>query len=1090
MSQEYLQRHIYQSGSQTTATWAGWVKLHAKAATANYVWLAAASGASENSIFFSGNTYGRFSVYDYKNGAYRYQESADSSHVDHSNWIHIVVAWDTTHVREDERLRIFFNGVRTSPVSISTENTDVRDFELGISKEGEHQYFARNPFGGNNYNGVVSYCDVYLVDGVALNPDAFGYTKRGKGNISQGSPQRHLYTKGMWVPKPPSIIKSLIQSKGGFGVNGFYLPFSSKNNPGADFHKTPDTILKLKSNLPQPLAEIDGSPTSAVREDPFARYLELAIPGVVDGRENGCGDYSGIIGGHSNKTVSSSGGLVATRLLSHYYGSGLHFDGSDDKLEFNYQIPKFRTQDFTLEWWINCDTHNGNYVGLLGLTSSTASDRFEIAFHDNTLRFYTDTSSWRDTGWEPVNGAWNHIVFERHNGRLNFMVNGAVYYSVANTRDYDEDWHTQKFGNHHTNYPYLDAKIVDIRAYVGVAKYKGSFDCEKIFTPKSYGFPSSGEVWRTNADNPRNNFCAWEENSRFDGSIEDANWTTTANDLMGSFNVHSGKWYYEVRMEDTNTSDGNVHHLGWSFTNYNEHATGGDVFSAPDGKINIRQDNVSQTTGGNGRVISDVNTNGTVGNHANGDIIGIAIDLDGGSFQFFKNGNLQSGGTFAYNPEYNGCVPMQRANSQTQQTNFGNNPTFNGKLGYIDGAPITGTEKDDSGFGTFKYKPPGGHLALCTRNLPEPAIPDPTEHFKIVLYRGDDETGRQIPVGFRPDLIWFKSRNTAVSWVQQDSLRGPTSHLNSNSQAAAGTQDQTSYMRSFDDNGFTLSDGANSGGNTDGRTYAAWCWRAGGEPTVNNVGGRNATEGSVMIDGKKAIGYVYPSASIYPTKMSVNTVAGFSCIQFEGNGSTGATVPHGLSKRPAFLIHKNIDRSVAWPIYHQQLSNAGASASDVHYFDRTNTGTYDNINNVNDETYSLTNWLGGNASGETFVAWIWHEVVGFSKFGRYIGNGSSSHGPFINCGFKPAMVLIKGANDHWCLHDSARQPTNDNVSQINPNLNNAEYSGGNPINFLSNGFMIGASNTGGSAGSRTNGNGSTYIYMAWAESPFKYANAK
>ena len=88
------------------------------------------------------------------------------------------------------------------------------------------------------------------------------------------------------------------------------------------------------------------------------------------------------------------------------------------------------------------------------------------------------------------------------------------------------------------------------------------------------------------------------------------------------------------------------------------------------------------------------------------------------------------------------------------------------------------------------------------------------------------------------------------------------------------------------------------------------------------------------------------------------------------------------------------------------------------------------------------------------------------------------------------MVVIKGNNDHWCVHDSARQPNNDNISQLNWNLNNAEYDGGNPINFVSNGFMIGASNTGGAAGSRTNGDGSTYIYMAWAESPFKYANAK
>ena len=1085
MSQEYLQRDVVQSGSQTTATWASWIKLHKKAATTNIIWIAAASGASENVIAFTANTYNQLMVYDYKSGAYRYRLNSDNTFIDYSNWLHLTVVWDTTQSREDERLTIYLNGVRLNPRSYVTDTTDARDHELGVCTRGEWQVFGRNNFGGNNYNGLMSYSDAYLVDGVALNADAFGYIKKGKGNISQGSPQRHEYTKGMWVPKPPSVVKSLVESKGGFGVNGYYLPFNGKHNPGADFHKTPDTILKLKSDLPQPLSEIDGDPKVAVREDPFANYLELAIPGVLNGRDQGIGDYSGVIrndSNYSNKTVTADGGLVAVNSMSPYYGSGFHFDGSDDVLNFNSQVPNFGTSDFTIEWWMNCDAHNGNYVGLLSLTCSTAADRFETAFYNNKFYIYTDTGSWRDTGWEPTNGNWYHIVLERHAGRLNFMVNGSVYYSVANTRNYDEVFGTARFGHHGSSYPKFDGKLSDLRIYVGVAKYKGSFDCSTVFTPKGWG--SATEKWRTNADNPRNNFCCWEENSRFDGDMTDANWITTANDLMGTFNVHSGKWYYEVRMEDSNTGDGSVHHIGWSFTNYNEHQTSGDVYGAPDGKICIRQDNNDQSAEGNSRVISNMVKHGTTTAHANGDIIGVSVDLDGGKWQFFKNGVATSGGSFTYNPGYNGCVPMQRANGQTQQTNFGNNPSFCGNI------TTEGTEKDDTGFGTFKYKPPTGHLALCTRNLPEPAIPDPTEHFKPILYRGDDATGRPIPVGFRPDLIWFKSRNTVVSWVQCDSLRGPTSHLNSNGNNAQSIQDQTSYLRSFDDDGFTLSDGSNSGGNTDGRTYAAFCWRAGGEPTATNSGGRNATEGSVMIDGKKVTNYEYSSANIYPTKMSVNTVAGLSIIQFEGNGTNGATVAHGLPKKPGLILHKNIDRTQAWPIFHQAAQNSGNGATDVEYFSQHNTGTSDNIRSVNDETYAMTSWNGVNANNETNVAWCWHEVPGYSKFGRYVGNANSAHGPFINCGFKPAMVIIKGPNDYWCLHNSASQPGNDNISQLNIDRNIAESSGGNPINFVSNGFLLGGSNTGGAPGTRTNGSGTIYLYIAFAESPFKYANAK
>ena len=142
-------------------------------------------------------------------------------------------------------------------------------------------------------------------------------------------------------------------------------------------------MVKIKSNLPQPLAEIDGFPTSAVREDPYAEYLELAIPGVFDGRENGCGDYSGIIGGGSNKAVSVDGGLVATKMLSPYYGSGLQFDGSDDKLNFNYQIPRFRTQDFTIEWWMNPAYVSGNYRVLITL----ALVEIDLKLHSITIKY-------------------------------------------------------------------------------------------------------------------------------------------------------------------------------------------------------------------------------------------------------------------------------------------------------------------------------------------------------------------------------------------------------------------------------------------------------------------------------------------------------------------------------------------------------------------------------------------------------------------------------------------------------------------------------------------------------------------------------
>ena len=121
-----------------------------------------------------------------------------------------------------------------------------------------------------------------------------------------------------------------------------------------------------------------------------------------------------------------------------------------------------------------------------------------------------------------------------------------------------------------------------------------------------------------------------------------------------------------------------------------------------------------------------------------------------------------------------------------------------------------------------------------------------------------------------------------------------------------------------------------------------------------------------------------------------------------------------------------------------------------------------------------------------FIAYCWAEIEGFSKFGSYVGNGSTD-GPFVYCGFKPAWVMIKvasGGTGDWEIHDSSRAATNPSDKRLYANLTNIEDSGVAQLDFLSNGFKIRTTFN------NLNVSGETIIFAAFAESPFKYANSK
>jgi hypothetical protein len=229
--------------------------------------------------------------------------------------------------------------------------------------------------------------------------------------------------------------------------------------------------------------------------------------------------------------------------------------------------------------------------------------------------------------------------------------------------------------------------------------------------------------------------------------------------------------------------------------------------------------------------------------------------------------------------------------------------------------------------------------------------------------------------------------------------------------------------------------------------------------------------------------------------VSVNQDAGFSIVSWNGNG-VAATVGHGLSKIPDLYITKNREAgSSPWVTWHKDMDSAFGSSGAYMYLDSTGADSTTTV--FYDGTKissSVVGYLGGNAnvngSGVNYIAYAWHSVEGYSKFGRYEGNGNAN-GPFIYTGFKPAMLIIKSIDAawSWTLYDNKRNPTNTSTT-VHLNPDHVRVQGGgdgaNTLDFLSNGFKLRSVTN----SEPTNVNDKTFIYMAWAEMPMKYSNAR
>ncbi len=729
-----------------------------------------------------------------------------------------------------------------------------------------------------------------------------------------------------------------------------------------------------------------------------------------------------------------------------YYGSALHFDGSGDYLQTPDSADfTVGTGDYTIEGWFYFNNLSATRR-LCGQRASNASEfQFLLETDSNGILAYyysIGNASKSVPGIALSTSQWTHIAVERYNTIHTLYVNGVAVgtnNSSGSLDDRAQPFSIGRQGNYTSDT--FNGYIQDFRFYKGVAKYKGGFDVPKPYTPVGI------ESWRQVSDTCKNNFATLNsvQTSRMTTTDGNLSWTTPTNTYVygqGTIGIPTtGKWVFEGRFS-SNTTTNNYNSIGVSISNPT--AT---PFSSS-GRYGIND--ASSTFGQS--FIQDGVRQGSITLPA-GTIIQVLVDRDNNQMTFVKDGTLQTGtGSTVTIPSDGVLYSMIGEYNVSGQINFGQNPTFSGTV-------TAGTYTDSNGKGLFKYQPPSGFLALCEDNLPAPTITDPGKHFKTVLYTGSGSARAVTGVGFKPDLVWIKKRSTAGDHKLIDSVRGAGLILESNTTDIEG--DETGNFSGFSNDGFDLTATTAGAWNESPYSYVAWCWKAGG-PAVTN------TDGSLT------------------TQVSVNQDAGFSIGTFTGDVANTHTIGHGLGKVPSMIIVKERTGNSGWAVYHKARGNTKVSYlnfTDAEYTETGDTSSW----NATDPTSSVF-YVGRNGAtnDNTLVFYAWAEIAGFSKFGSYLGNGNAD-GPFVYCGFKPAWVLIKktdgSGTENWRLFDSSRCPTNQNNIHLLPSSANAE-STETGMDFLSNGFKLRH------ADAHQNQNGTTYIFAAFAESPFQTANAK
>ena len=1032
---------------------------------------------------------------------------------DPSSWYHIVYAFDSTQSTEANRLKLYVNGTQVTSFSSTAYPTlnDEVDFNSAIV----HDIGRNAPEANQNMDGYLG--EINWIDGQAKAPTDLG----------------EFGDYGEWKP---------IEYSGTYGNNGFYLPFKQdytvegfstvtyrgtgsshyiggvgfspdlvwvKKRSAAGNHKLHDQVRGPNKYLDSNTTSVEGSGGTQYLTAFSADGFTVGTEGVMNANAATFVAWNWDMGG-SNAT-NTAGSIDSTVRANASYGQSIvSYTGDGGTATVGHGLSSapemiiLKTRD-TDQFWVVYHANNTanpetDYLRLNGTNATTddtywddtaptnalfslrsgaavnkLNDKF-IAYCFHSVTGYSKIGSY--TGNGSTTGPSVTLGFAPAFLLIKSSTQGEPWSLIDNMRTHTtaglENVLTANTSAAETQY-YVDLNSngFQIKDTTGVLNANSQTYIYMAFADKreyAYWLDQSGNNndWTSNnltesdvmVDSPTNNFCTLNPLDRdgdvvvSEGNLKGSAAGAQHDAIRGTFGMSTGKWYYEAVLPAVES----YVHFGISNTTW---LVTGNVYDSA----------LNWTFQSNGSTNNGSNTNSGITALSAGDIVQVAYDLDAGKIWWGVNNTwvLSGNPSTAANPVYSNLsgtlAPVggfyQAADGAT--FNFGQDSSFAG-------AKTAQGNQDGNDIGDFYYAPPTGFLALCTSNLPDVAVV-PSEHFNTVLYTGTDATNSTHAIsgiGFQPDFVWTKDRDATYDHYLFDSVRGTgvTKGLSSSSSRVEGMANESyDALSSFDSDGFTITGAAfgslyQDRGSAD---YVSWNWKAG-----------NATLGTgAFTQGSSA------------STCSRNADAGFSIVSYTGTGST-ATVGHGLSNPPEMMIIRSRDVLDNWLVF----ANTGSmDATDGLYLDSTtaklDSDTFFNDTAPTNSLFTVKSHSTCNTNTKPYIAYCFHSVEGYSKVGSYKGNANAD-GAFVYTGFRPAYILIKNIDsaEPWVIQDTARSPFNPRDDVLFANTTDAEVDWASyPLDILSNGFK--PRNTGSSTNSAH-----TFIYLAFAETPFKYSNAR
>ena len=697
-------------------------------------------------------------------------------------------------------------------------------------------------------------------------------------------------------------------------------------------------------------------------------------------------------------------------------------------------------------------------VVAIDTTQSTASDRVKVYIngvqetsfstanypsqnYDN-LWLYSNARIGASDGNGSYYAGWNGYIAEYH------AIDGQALTpaSFGETDATTGQWNPIKYtGSYGTNGHYLNFSDNSGTTATTLGKdYSGN---GKNFTPSNLSV-SAGTGNDSVEDTPTNNFPTFNPlnavkySNNYSPIVQQGNLLMRGGDnyVATTFLLpKSGKWYVEF------SKYGNGAPQAISVTRANKNISGYD------GALGLA-DMVQYVSNGElGDRSRGSTSDATVWQDDADIVVAIAVDMDNGAVYFARANTWQNSG----NPT-SGASKTGAMGTDIKTDNNGDHVIaaegYNGNDNY--GMYVNFGQR------AFTYTPPTGYEKLCSANLPDPTIKLPNKHFDTLLWEGNGTSGHAITgLDFQPDFVWIKNRDGTYYHNLSDTVRGITKAMNSNS---TDTENTYSNIQSVQSNGFTV--GGSELVNKNNQDLVAWNWNAGGSTVTN-------TDGSLS------------------AQVRANPTAGFSILTYTGTNNVSETLGHGLGVKPDMIIVKS--RDVAgqdWVVYNKNLDGGNQPAT--HILKLNGYAGEQDVNDVWQDTEPTssvftvgTEAMVNYTTGNLYVAYCFAGVEGYSKFGKYVGNGNSN-GTYVYTGFKPAFVITRGLHGtSWYIYDNKRNPVNVVNKELNSNNTQSEATF-TTMDFNSNGFKIRSSND------AFNYNNYNYIYLAFAESPYKYSRAR